>query len=48
MGQHIVQIDAFTDQAFVGNPAAVCLLAAAADEAWMQLVARASEATCAD
>jgi PhzF family phenazine biosynthesis protein len=34
-------IDAFTDRPFAGNPAAVCLLDAAAwpDEAWMQQVA---------
>jgi len=35
-----VQIDAFTSQAFGGNPAAVCVLDAPADELWMQLVAR--------
>ena len=33
-------IDAFTDRPFSGNPAAVCVLDAPADEAWMQLVAR--------
>ena len=33
-------IDAFTDRPFAGNPAAVCLLDAPADEGWMQLVAR--------
>jgi PhzF family phenazine biosynthesis protein len=36
----ILQIDAFTDRPFAGNPAAVCLLAAPATEAWMQDVAR--------
>jgi PhzF family phenazine biosynthesis protein len=36
----IVQVDAFTDRAFAGNPAAVCVLDAARDEAWMQNVAR--------
>jgi predicted PhzF superfamily epimerase YddE/YHI9 len=35
----IVQVDAFTDRAFSGNPAAVCVLPEAADEAWMQRVA---------
>ncbi|RAQ95590.1 PhzF family phenazine biosynthesis protein [Thermogemmatispora tikiterensis] len=40
MGQRIVQVDAFTDRPFAGNPAAVCLLAEARDERWMQLVAR--------
>lgn len=32
-------IDAFTDEAFEGNPAAVCLLDAPAPEAWMQRLA---------
>ena len=32
-------IDAFTDEPFRGNPAAVCLLEAPADEDWMQHVA---------
>jgi len=36
----IVQVDAFTDRAFAGNPAAVCVLDAAADESWMRDVAR--------
>jgi PhzF family phenazine biosynthesis protein len=40
MGQTIVQVDAFTDRPFAGNPAAVCILPAARDEAWMQAVAR--------
>lgn len=35
----IFQVDAFTDRPFHGNPAAVCLLDAARDEAWMQAVA---------
>lgn len=35
----LYQIDAFTAQAFRGNPAAVCLLDAERDEAWMQNVA---------
>ena len=34
------QVDAFTDRPFAGNPAAVCLLDAVADEAWMQAVAK--------
>ena len=33
-------IDAFAEQPFQGNPAAVCLLDEPADEKWMQLVAR--------
>lgn len=36
----IVQVDAFTDRAFAGNPAAVCLLDAPREEGWMQNVAR--------
>jgi len=36
----IVQVDAFTAKPFAGNPAAVCLLAHAADKRWMQDVAR--------
>jgi PhzF family phenazine biosynthesis protein len=33
-------IDAFTNQPFAGNPAAVCLLDGPAEVRWMQLVAR--------
>ena len=40
MGLKIVQVDAFTDRPFAGNPAAVCILDAPADAAWMQSVAR--------
>jgi PhzF family phenazine biosynthesis protein len=36
----IIQVDSFTDRPFAGNPAAVCLLARARDERWMQDVAR--------
>jgi predicted PhzF superfamily epimerase YddE/YHI9 len=36
----IVQVDAFTDRPFSGNPAAVCVMSQAADPAWMQDVAR--------
>ena len=39
MAQEIFQVDAFTDKPFAGNPAAVCVLPEAADEAWMQDVA---------
>lgn len=35
----IYQVDAFTNKAFSGNPAAVCLLDAPARENWMQHVA---------
>lgn len=40
MKQTIVQVDAFTDRPFQGNPAAVCILESPQDEQWMQLVAR--------
>lgn len=40
MGLAIVQVDAFTDTPFAGNPAAVCVLPAAREERWMQQVAR--------
>lgn len=35
----IFQVDAFTDSAFAGNPAAVCLLDGPADPRWMQQLA---------
>jgi PhzF family phenazine biosynthesis protein len=40
MKQAIIQVDAFTDRPFCGNPAAVCILDAVRDDAWMQNVAR--------
>lgn len=40
MGQKIVQVDAFADRPFAGNPAAVCVLSAPRDDRWMQDVAR--------
>ncbi|HTR20449.1 MAG TPA: PhzF family phenazine biosynthesis protein [Gemmatimonadales bacterium] len=42
MGQRIVQVDAFTNRPYAGNPAAVCVLPRghAADPAWMQALAR--------
>jgi PhzF family phenazine biosynthesis protein len=39
MGLTITTVDAFTDKSFAGNPAAVCLLAEARDDRWMQQVA---------
>ena len=36
----ITQVDAFTDKPFSGNPAAVCVLPAERDPAWMLNVAR--------
>ncbi len=40
MSQLIYQVDAFTHQAFAGNPAGVCILPGAAPDAWMQALAR--------
>ncbi len=39
MGFTIVQVDAFTNKPFSGNPAAVCVLSGPAEEHWMQQVA---------
>ncbi len=38
-GIRVLQIDAFTDRPFAGNPAAVCLLEEERDADWMQAVA---------
>lgn len=38
-GIPVWQVDAFTDQPFLGNPAAVCLLDEERNAAWMQSVA---------
>ncbi len=38
--QTVVQVDAFTNLPFGGNPAAVCVLGAAVDDRWMQQVAQ--------
>jgi PhzF family phenazine biosynthesis protein len=40
MGVKIYQVDAFTDQPFAGNPAAVCILQGPVEAEWMQKVAR--------
>lgn len=40
MAIRIVQVDAFTDRAFAGNPAAVCVLAQPKPDQWMRDVAR--------
>lgn len=40
MGLNITQVDAFTNIPFAGNPAAVCILSAPADDQWMQSVAQ--------
>jgi PhzF family phenazine biosynthesis protein len=39
MGTRIVQVDAFTDRPFAGNPAAVCVLDSTRPDEWMQDVA---------
>ncbi|MBD1937190.1 PhzF family phenazine biosynthesis protein [Microcoleus sp. FACHB-68] len=39
MGKTLIQVDAFTNKRFSGNPAAVCVLNEPADEKWMQNVA---------
>ncbi|MEL6929229.1 MAG: PhzF family phenazine biosynthesis protein [Cyanobacteria bacterium J06600_6] len=40
MKQTIVQVDAFTDRTFQGNPAAVCVLSDPQSDDWMQSVAQ--------
>ena len=40
MGLTIIQVDAFTNKPFAGNPAAVCILPELGDERWMQQVAQ--------
>jgi PhzF family phenazine biosynthesis protein len=40
MGETIIQVDAFTNQPFAGNPAAVCILSRECDDKWMQNVAK--------
>ena len=40
MSLPLFQVDAFTNRAFAGNPAAVCVLNEPGDAAWMQQVAR--------
>jgi PhzF family phenazine biosynthesis protein len=40
MGLALYKVDAFTDEVFTGNPAAVCLLPEPREEHWMQMVAR--------
>jgi PhzF family phenazine biosynthesis protein len=40
MPTSIVQVDAFTDRPFAGNPAAVCVLPAPRSDEWMRNVAR--------
>ena len=37
--QPILKVDAFTDRAFAGNPAGVCILEAPRSDAWMRNVA---------
>ena len=40
MAIRIVQVDAFTNRPFAGNPAAVCVLTEAPGDQWMRDVAR--------
>lgn len=40
MSTPITWVDAFTDEPFAGNPAAICVLPGAAPEPWMQAIAR--------
>ncbi len=40
MALKIIQVDAFTDKLFSGNPAAVCVLPEPLATRWMQDVAR--------
>lgn len=40
MKQNIITVDAFTNRAFQGNPAAVCVLSSSQTDSWMQSVAR--------
>src|SRR5260370_39786002 len=40
MALPIVQVDAFTSEPFLGNPAAVCVLPEDRDASWMQKIAR--------
>jgi PhzF family phenazine biosynthesis protein len=40
MGLRIVQVDAFTDRPFAGNPAAVCIVSEPPEAWWMQDLAR--------
>lgn len=40
MTQRIIQVDAFTNTPFSGNPAAVCVLPGPGEALWMQQVAR--------
>ena len=39
VGPPLFHVDAFTDRPFAGNPAAVCVLSAERDDAWLQKVA---------
>jgi predicted PhzF superfamily epimerase YddE/YHI9 len=39
MGLRITQVDAFTNELFKGNPAAVCVLQEPKEDGWMRLVA---------
>ncbi len=40
MRQPIIQVDAFTDKPFSGNPAGICILEELRDDSWMRNVAK--------
>ncbi|MFC4076617.1 PhzF family phenazine biosynthesis protein [Salinithrix halophila] len=40
MGQSIIQVNAFTNRPFTGNPAAVCILPNSREDRWMQQIAK--------
>ncbi len=40
MSHPLIQVDAFADRPFAGNPAAICLLKGPAEEGWMQALAQ--------
>lgn len=40
MGFELMQVDAFADRPFSGNPAGICILNGVVEEGWMQNVAR--------
>ena len=44
-GTVVIQVDVFTDEAYTGNPAGVCILDHSRDDIWMSRVAR--EMACA-
>ncbi|MER3425393.1 MAG: oxidoreductase, partial [Nitrospiraceae bacterium] len=45
MGVKLIQVDAFTEEPFKGNPAVVCILPGPQGPSWMQQVAQETRAT---